>query len=194
MHACVRACSACVRACVRARVRACVQCVRVVPCCRACVRAREGASEGGRKRGRARAREGESERLREGKRGSERAREGGREGGTSEEGRREGRVHGKRGPARASPCMDTRRTEKRSSSELFKFFRSIFVLKPKFFNCVETKIVLPYFSRGSVRTGGPTASRTCQNWRVSGAGATPNSDKAPGSGPETRGSGCFRAL
>ena len=145
--------------------------MRVVPCCRACVRAREGASEGGRKRGRARAREGESERLREGKRGSERAREGGREGGTSEEGRREGRVHGKRGPARASPCMDTRRTEKRSSSELFKFFRSIFVLKPKFFNCVETKIVLAYFARGYVSTGGPTASRPCQNSRSAGAAA-----------------------
>ena len=167
-------------------------CSAVLSCVRAC--------EGRRERGRAQAREGASEGRRERatqrgrKRGSERAREGGREGGTSEEGRREGRVHGKRGPARASPCMDTRRTEKRSSSALFKFFRSIFVLKPKFFNCVETKIVLAYFSRGSVRTGGPTASRTCQNWRVPGAGAAPNLDKAPGSVPVPGGARCFRAL
>ena len=50
------------------------------------------------------------------------------------------------------------------------------------------------FSRGYVSTGGPTASRTCENWRVPGAGAAPNLDEASGSGPETRGSGCFRAL
>ena len=61
------------------------------------------------------------------------------------------------------------------------------------FFVVETKIVLAYFSRGSVATGGPTASRTYQNWRVPGAGAAPNPEEEPGSVPVPGGVGCFRA-
>ena len=48
-------------------------------------------------------------------------------------------------------------------------------------------------SRGSVRTGGPTASRACANWRVPGAGAGPNPDEASGSVPVPGGAACFRA-
>ena len=33
-----------------------------------------------------------------------------------------------------------------------------------------------FCSRGLVPTGGPTASRACENWRVPGAGAAPNPD------------------
>ena len=50
-----------------------------------------------------------------------------------------------------------------------------------------------FFSRGSVRTGGPTASRACEIWRVPGAGAAPNPDEASGSVPVPGGVGCFRA-
>jgi hypothetical protein len=50
-----------------------------------------------------------------------------------------------------------------------------------------------FFSRGSVPSGGPTASRACENWRDPGAGAAPNPDKAPGSVPVPGGVGCFRA-
>ena len=50
-----------------------------------------------------------------------------------------------------------------------------------------------FFSRGSVITGGPTASRACENWRAPGAGAAPNPEEAPGSVPVPGGVGCFRA-
>ena len=59
--------------------------------------------------------------------------------------------------------------------------------------CVETKIILIYLSRGSVPSGGPTASRACENWRVPRAGAAPNPEEAPGSVPVPGGVGCFRA-
>ena len=49
------------------------------------------------------------------------------------------------------------------------------------------------FSRGSVTTGGPTASRACENWRIPRAGAPPNPDEASGSVPVPGGVGCFRA-
>ena len=48
-------------------------------------------------------------------------------------------------------------------------------------------------SRGSVITGGPTASGACENWRDPGAGAAPNPDEASGSVPVPGGAGCFRA-
>ena len=50
-----------------------------------------------------------------------------------------------------------------------------------------------FFSRGSVSTGGPTASRAFGNWRVPGAGAAPSLDEASGSVPVPGGAGCFRA-
>ena len=50
-----------------------------------------------------------------------------------------------------------------------------------------------FFSRGSVPSGGPTASRACENWRDPGAGAAPNPEEAPGSVPVPGGVGCFRA-
>ena len=59
--------------------------------------------------------------------------------------------------------------------------------------CVETKIILKYFSRGSVSTGGPTASRACENWRVPRPGAAPNPDEPLVPVPVPGGAGCFRA-
>ena len=50
-----------------------------------------------------------------------------------------------------------------------------------------------FCSRGSVPSGGPTASRACENWRVPGAGAAPNPEEEPGSVPVPGGVGCFRA-
>ena len=50
-----------------------------------------------------------------------------------------------------------------------------------------------FFSRGSVSTGGPTASRACENWRVPGAGADPNPDEPLVPVPVPGGAGCFRA-
>ena len=50
-----------------------------------------------------------------------------------------------------------------------------------------------FCSRGSVPTGGPTASRACENWLVPGAVAAPNPDEASGSVPVPGGVGCFRA-
>ena len=49
------------------------------------------------------------------------------------------------------------------------------------------------FSR-HVATGGPTASRTCENRRVSGAGAAPNSDEPSVRVPVPGGGGCVRGL
>ena len=50
-----------------------------------------------------------------------------------------------------------------------------------------------FFSRGSVSTGGPTASRACENWRVPRAGAAPNPDEPLVPVPVPGGVGCFRA-
>ena len=52
----------------------------------------------------------------------------------------------------------------------------------------------PDQSSGPVRTGGPTTSKSYENWRVPGAGAGPNLDKALGAVRLTGSFGCFRAL
>ena len=50
-----------------------------------------------------------------------------------------------------------------------------------------------FFFARVLPTGGPTASRAFENWRVPGAGAVPNPEAEPGSVPVPGGVGCFRA-
>ena len=50
-----------------------------------------------------------------------------------------------------------------------------------------------FFFARVLPTGGPTASRACENWRVPGAGADPNPDEPLVPVPVPGGVGCFRA-